>query len=98
MSYGSLYALGYEATESVCFTSDEDHCAYNFRLFAITYQDGGLFPFEDGILGLSTYYNEYVTGPLLIQQLYEKNKISSPKYAFYLSGYTESSYIDVGEF
>ena len=37
MSYGSLYTLGYEATESVCFTSDEDHCAYNFRLFAITY-------------------------------------------------------------
>ena len=66
MEYGSLYALGYEATESVCFTSDESHCAYNFRLFAITYQDGGLFSFEDGIMGLSTYYNDYITGPLLI--------------------------------
>ena len=98
MEYGSLYAEGYTATESVCFTSDDSHCANDFRWFAITYQDGGLFDFEDGIIGMSTFTNDYITGPLFIQHLYEQKRISAPKFAFYLSNNDGSSYIDVGEF
>ena len=70
MQYGSLNTEGYEALETICFTSSDQSCANNFNWFAVTSQDGGLFEFEDGIVGMSTYYNDYVTGPLLIQQLY----------------------------
>ena len=98
MEYGSLFARGYEASDAVCFTSDESHCAYNFKFFAITYQDGGLFDFEDGIIGMSTHKNDYVTGPLLIAELYDQKKIQKPRFAFYLSGEQDTSYIDIGEF
>ena len=75
MEYGSLFARGYEASETVCFTSDDSHCADFFKFFAITYQDGGLFDFEDGIIGMSTHTNDYVTGPLLIAELHDQGKI-----------------------
>ena len=67
MEYGSLVAEGYEALETICFTSSGKTCANNFNWFAITSQDGGLFDFEDGIVGLSTYKNDYVIGPLFVQ-------------------------------
>ena len=75
MEYGSLFARGYEAKETVCFTSNDSHCADFFKFFGITYQDGGLFDFEDGIVGMATRYNDYVTGPLLIAELYDQRKI-----------------------
>ena len=44
-SYGSLHTTGHEALDTVCFTSDQNHCLEQFRWFAVTYQDGGLFKF-----------------------------------------------------
>ena len=54
-------------------------------------------PFKDGILGLTTYYNEFVTGPSMIWQMYEQKIIEKPVFAFYLAGPNERSYFDAGE-
>ena len=37
LGYGSLYTKGYEALETVCFTSDSTYCASSFTWFAITF-------------------------------------------------------------
>ena len=85
-SYGSLHTTGYEAIDTVCFTPDQKNCVQQFRWFAVTYQDGGMFSFQDGILGLVPYYNDYVKGPLFIWELFENGSIEEPSFAFYLTG------------
>ena len=94
--YGSLSTSGYEALDTVCFTSDPNHCVENFQWFAVTFQDGGLAPFKDGILGLTTVYNQFITGPSLVWQMYEQSIIEEPVFAFYLAGPNEDSYFDAG--
>ena len=37
LQYGSLHIKGYEALETVCFTSGSSHCIDKFHWFAITY-------------------------------------------------------------
>ena len=96
LSYGSLYTQGYEALETVCFTSNNSHCATNFRWFAVTHHIGTLLSFQDGILGFSTTDNGYITGPSLINSLYNQGKLTNPKFAFYLTDTQETSYVDVG--
>ena len=94
--YGSLSTSGYEALDTVCFTSDPNHCIDNFQWFAVTFQDGGLASYKDGILGLTTQYNQFVTGPSLVWQMYEQSIIEEPVFAFYLAGPYEDSYFDAG--
>ena len=98
MSYGSLNVKGYEALDFVCFTNNYSHCARDFRWFAITYQDGALSNFVDGILGFSTVTNGYVTGPSLVEELANQGKLGFEKFAFYLTDENETSYLDVGLF
>ena len=62
----------------------------------MTFQDGGLHTFQDGILGLTTHYNDYVTGPLLIWEMFAAGVLTEPIFAFYLTGSDETSYLDVG--
>ena len=75
-SYGSLHTTGYEALDTVCLTSDSQNCVQDFRWFAVTYQDGGLYDFQDGILGMVPYFNDYNKGPLFILDLFENQIIS----------------------
>ena len=55
-----------------------------------------MYDFKDGILGFSTHFNDYVTGPLLVWELFEAGRLSEPTFAFYLAGNEETSYLDVG--
>ena len=94
--YGSLHTNGFEALDTVCLTSDAKHCVENFQWFAVTFQDGGIAPYKDGILGLTNVYNKYETGPSMIWKMFEQKIIEEPVFAFYLAGSGEDSYFDAG--
>ena len=68
----------------------------NFQWFAVTFQDGGIAPYKDGILGLTNVYNKYETGPSMIWKMFEQKIIEKPVFAFYLAGSGEDSYFDAG--
>jgi hypothetical protein len=90
--YGSAQADGYYARDLVCSLDSENSCT-DMTFLMMTQQRG--LDFISGIVGMTSglYPN---SAPLLVNELYQDDKIDENVFGFYLGGTDEDSSLDIG--